>query len=269
MSASASASTPSKMHGNAQPQQVPHLVGDLELCILTSCVGLYSEPPVDITEDRHVLHAQSTMMTTDSDVTYPSPDDISSTFTCLLFGPLAEFLVYSREENSRWLIDISHDICDPRFKRGSLQVWDVTGQVWRNVDPTDPLIASSYLYKVQDVVSLSKISARAGKSKTAATGNPATMARRVKDRDGNKCWLTRCEFPIVNSHICPKRMGDHLLRVVYNTFVAAPPPPTLSIYDELCGVTLNPAINALFDMYQCGLRLVGQVRNPSHLVFYS
>jgi hypothetical protein len=27
-------------------------------------------------------------------------------------------------------------------------------------------------------------------------------------------------------------MGDHLLRVVYSTFVSTPPPPALSIYDE-------------------------------------
>jgi hypothetical protein len=106
------------MRRNAQPQQA-----HLELCILTSCVSLYSEPPADITEDR-ALHAQSTMMTTDvtvRSVTDLSPDDISSTFTCLLFGPLGEFLVYSREENSQWLIDIAHDICDPCFRRGSLK----------------------------------------------------------------------------------------------------------------------------------------------------
>jgi hypothetical protein len=145
----------------------------------------------------------------------------------------------------------------------------VTGQVWRNVNPTDPLTASIYLYDVQDVVSLSKISAREGKSKTAPTGNPAAMARRVKDRDGHRCWLTKSEMPIVNSHICPKRMGDHLLRGVYNTFVAAPPPPTLTIYDELCGITPFQAIDFLFDKYQCGLRRVAAVRSSSILLLYS
>src|SRR5712691_1384754 len=105
-SASATTPSPPKMHRNAQSQQVPHL----ELCIRTSRVGLYSEPPAHITNDGD---AQSTMMTTD-----PSPDDIqvSSTFTCLLFGPLNDFLAYSREENSRWLIDIAHDICDPHLR---------------------------------------------------------------------------------------------------------------------------------------------------------
>jgi len=41
---------------NTQSQQVPHL----ELCILTSRVGLYSEPPAEIMDDRG---AQSAMMT--------------------------------------------------------------------------------------------------------------------------------------------------------------------------------------------------------------
>ena len=247
----------SKMLRNTQSQQVPHL----EMCILTSRVGLYSEPPAEITDDQG---AQSAMMTMD-----PSPNNISSTFTRLIYGPLDDFLAYSREENSRWLIDIAHDICDPRLRRGSLRVWDVAAQEWRNLNPTDPLTASIYLYHIQDVVSLSKISVCVSKSKTAATGIPATMAGRVKARDGHRCWLTRFRWPLVNSHVCPKRMGDHLLRVVWNTFVLAPPPPALSIYDEMIGITLYGPIDSLFDIYQCGLRLVAPVRNPPLLAFYS
>ena len=173
------------------------------------------------------------------------PDDISpSYFTCLLFGALDS------------------------FRRGSLKVWDVTGEVWRDVNPTDPLTASIYLYHVQVVVSLSKISARVGRSETEATGNASTMARRVKARDGNRCWVSRFKDSITNSHVCPKRMGDHLLRVVYNIFVAAPP-PALSIYDEICGITLIDNLDTKFDKYELGLWFVAPVRNSSLLVFYS
>ncbi|KAN0112018.1 hypothetical protein V8E52_007935 [Russula decolorans] len=66
------------------------------------------------------------------------PNPTSSDFTCLLSGRLDDFLLYSGQEQSQWLIDIAHDICDPTLKCGSLQVWDVAGEMWRNVNPTDP-----------------------------------------------------------------------------------------------------------------------------------
>ena len=128
----------------------------------------------------------------------------------------------------------------------------------RNVNRTDPLTASTYLYDIQDVVSLSKISQRAGKSKTHASGDASTMANRVKQRDGQRCWVSRMDSPITNSHVFPKRMGDHLLRVVYGNFVSTPP-PALSIYDEICGITLTRNLDAWFDMYELGLRLVAPV----------
>jgi hypothetical protein len=76
---------------------------------------------------------------------------------------------------------------------------------------------------------------------------------------------------IINSHVCPKRMGDHILRKVYSSFVSTPPRPTLSIYDDICGITLTSNIDAQFDMYELGLRLVDPVtvRSSSFLVFYS
>jgi len=221
----------------------------LELLIFTSRVGLYPQPPTNITSDEL---ARSEMTTGPPNPTSPSD------FTCLLSGPLDDFLLYSRQEQSQWLIDVAHDICDPALKRGSLQVWDAAGEVRRKVNPTEPLTASTYLYDIQAVASLSKISERVGRSRTraSASGNASTMANRVKQRDGQRCWVTRMDFPITNSHICPKRMGDHLLRVVYSAFVSAPPPPTLSIYDEICGITLDRNLDAWFDTYELGLRLV-------------
>ncbi|KAJ6626277.1 hypothetical protein B0H10DRAFT_1999498 [Mycena sp. CBHHK59/15] len=46
----------------------------------------------------------------------------------LLSGPLDDFLKYSRQEQSKWLIDIAHDICDPAAMRGSLFVWNEAAQ---------------------------------------------------------------------------------------------------------------------------------------------
>jgi hypothetical protein len=119
----------------------------LELCIRTDNVGLYPQPPINITSDQLAYSAMTTSP--------PNPTSPSN-FTCLLSGPLDDFLLYSGQEQSQWLIDIAHDVCDPAQKRGSLQVWDAAGEMWRNVHPTDPLTASAYLYNVQAVVSLSK-----------------------------------------------------------------------------------------------------------------
>jgi hypothetical protein len=157
------------------------------------------------------------------------------------------------------LTDVAHDLCDPTMKRGSLMVWDVVERVWRNINATGPLIASIYVYHIPHVVSLLKISLRTGRSVTSVSGNASTMASRVKQRDG-QCWVTTGTHPITNSHVCPKRMGDHLLRVVYRTFVENPL-PTLSIYDEMCGITLTPTLDALFDIYELGLWSVAPVRS--------
>ena len=244
---------PSKQIPSSNQIQHPQL----ELAIFTRKVGLYPPPPVHITTDEL---AQATMNMID-------PPNVSS-LTRLLSGPLADFESFSREEHSKWLIDIAHDICDPLQKRGHLKVWSVSEGDWMDVTSTDPLIASLYVYLIRDVVALTKVSARIGRSITDATGNPSTMANRVNDRDGRRCWLTRSLHPISNSHIIPKRMGDHILRLTYGTFVQTPPPPTLSIYDELCGITLCPNLDRLYDTYELGLRHVALVRKPSLLIFY-
>jgi hypothetical protein len=158
-------------------------------------------------------------------------------------------------------------MCDPALKRGSLQVWDAAGEMWRKVNLTDPLTGWTYLYDIQDIISLTKISKRAGKSKTSASGNASTMVNSVMQRDRRQCWVTRTTNPITNSHVCPKRMGDHLLGIVYNAFVSTPP-PTLSIYDEICGITLSMALDTWFEAYELGLRLVAPVRSCFFPIFY-
>ncbi len=147
-------------------------------------------------------------------------------------------------------------------------MWDEAAQTWKDVDPTDPLTASDYLYDVQDVISLTKISHRENKSKTTATGNASTMANRVKGRDRQLCWVTRGLDTTSNSHICPKRMGDHLLGDIYRTFGSTPLPSGLSVFHEMCGITLILHLDHYFDKYEFGLRFVEPVRISSFHVSY-
>jgi hypothetical protein len=55
---------------------------------------------------------------------------------------------------------------------------------------------------------------------------------------------------------------------LYGTFVS-PPPPTLSIFDEICGITLFDHLDRWFDKYELGLRFVAPVRISSFLIFLS
>ena len=219
--------------------------GHLELCILTNLVGSY--PPIT-SDDELVVSAMTAGL----------PNAASPfAYTCLLSGALDEFLPYIGQEQSKWLIDISHDICDPNQKQGSLKVWDAAKEEWKSVNPTDPPAASTYLYDNLTPVSLTKISKRMGKSETTTGGKASTMANHVKKRDG-RCWISGIKGPLVNGHICPKRMGGHLFHAIYKNFVSNPP-PGLSIYDGICGITLSPNFVIPFDMYEIGLRPMAPV----------
>lgn len=238
--------------GTASASTTTHLQL-LHLSIYTRVVGLYRQPPDEGIEDDE--GAMSSMI-------IDPPDPADTGLTCLLSGPLGEFLPYSGPNSSHWLLDIGHDICDPTQRRGTLKVRDVDQQIWTTVDLTNSLTASQYLYDIEAVVSLSKISERRRRTMTTSedsqNANPDSMANRVKGRDG-ECWITGYKMiGLRNSHICPRRMGDHLLRVIYHTFVS-PPPPTLSIYDEVCGITLTSYLDGQFDKYELGLKLVNQV----------
>ncbi|KAJ7510286.1 hypothetical protein B0H11DRAFT_1958305 [Mycena galericulata] len=172
-------------------------------------------------------------------------------FICLLSGPLSTFTRYSRQEHSKWLLDIAHDICDPRYMRGSLTVWDETRQEWRPVSPADPLIA--LLPGI--LVGLTKLSMRFGKSKTA--DDPAvSMRTSVLERDGN-CWITGLIDPLNNSHICPKRMGDHLAHWVFQEFCSTEDPrPGLVVLDPVFGLALSRTLDTYWDAYELGFRFV-------------
>ncbi|SRR6266403_2825544 len=77
------------------------------------------------------LQTSSTSSNTHSMAHSQQPPSPTSNFTCLLSGPLNDFLIYSGREQSQWLIDITHDICDPTLKCGLLKMWDVAGEMWR------------------------------------------------------------------------------------------------------------------------------------------
>ena len=233
------------------------LTGILELRINSPSVRLYPVAQSPISND--ILTATAMI---------PGANSPSIPFICLLKGPLSDFVRYSRLEASKWLIDLAHDICDPADQGGSLVVWKEHRQQWCPVATTDPLTASIYRYKlpVGITVGLSKISRRVRKSVTDATRNTSTMANRVKGRDG-QCWVTAAEDPLVNSHICPKRMGDHVGRIIFRTFTSLLPPSNLSIYNEIFGLCLSENLDAWFDTYDMGLRFVSPVRSSSPLIF--
>ncbi|KAF9048271.1 hypothetical protein BDZ89DRAFT_1057850 [Hymenopellis radicata] len=244
-------SEPSKQDGHTDAAP-PDLTGILELRVNSPSVRLYPDPPSTISDNM----LAATAMTPGN--TSPATHSI-----CLLSGPLGEFLRYSRQEASKWLIDLAHDICDPASLRGSLLVWN---EQWRPVANTDPLTASIYRYDLPAgiTVGLSKISRREGKSVTTVTGNASTMAGRVKERDG-ECWVTAASDPLANSHICPKRMGDHIARIVYHTFTSLAPAPNLSIYDEIFGLSLSLTLDTWFDTYEMGLRFVSLNNYECHM----
>jgi len=222
---------------------------DITLVIYSEHVHLYPNPPPIISSGDLAVAAM-----------IPGDDFPETPLIQLLRGPLLEFLQYSRQEASLWLINIAHGICDPANCRGSLVVWREDSAQWLEVTGTDPLTASMYCYNLPAgvTVGLSKISRREGRSLTAASGNASTMANHVMERDG-ACWVSGMIGLLINSHICPKRMGDHTARVIFETFTSYPPPPNLSIFDTIFGLNLQRNLDALFDKYELGFHFVAPV----------
>lgn len=226
-------------HTNSNPIATPGL---LTLDISSQHVQLYSASPENISNDA--LRVAAEVMTPGNDLPH-------TPFIRLLSGTLAEFLQYSGADASRWLINTAHDLCDPKHRRGSLYI--LRGEEWVLVVDADPLTASQYLYHLGPgvTVGLSKISRRAGRSRTSTIGNASTMANHVMQRDG-KCWVTRARRILINSHICPKRMGDHTARNILRTFTTLDPSADVSIFDEIFGLNLISYLDGLFDVYELG-----------------
>ncbi|KAJ7743949.1 hypothetical protein DFH07DRAFT_749740 [Mycena maculata] len=222
--------------------------GVLELCVSAAAVGVYPPPPTTITSDHDVAQLMAVQ----------NPAANTSGLVRLLTGRLSDLMHYARHQHTQWLLDVATDICDPLAKRGSLVVWDAVQALWSPVAATDPLRAAVYCYSLPQgtVIALTKISLRVGKSETTVDGNGGTMRNHVMSRD-NRCWITRSAGPLVNSHICPKRMGDPLARRILTDFCPDfIQRPGQTVYDVIFGLALIKTLDDPFDVYGMGLRFI-------------
>ncbi|KAF7301175.1 hypothetical protein MIND_00682000 [Mycena indigotica] len=220
----------------------------LQLRVPSSSVRLYS--PYTPNED---------------DATNPATKPPAGESICLLHGRLDDFLHYARGEASDWLLQRAHDICDPSLKRGSLVVWKRHEQIWAPVSQSEQLIASTYVYTwpAEMPTTLTKISHRENRSVTSRGGDGPAMRNSVATRDGGRCWISKVS-PSDNRHICPKRMGDHLARQIYEDFTGQTPPPTLRVTDSAFGLSLSPVLGPYFDNYELGLHSIGNNQYEAH-----
>jgi hypothetical protein len=177
----------------------------------------------------------------------------------LLSGPAAAFDRIAGAEQSDWLLSVAHDVCDPVHSRGVLYV-ETTSNQWRHITTSEALTASRYLYELPPniLIGLSKISLRNNKSRTNTTGDAGTMRNRVLERDKETCWITAATDGSINinSHICPKRMGDAQGAQVLRTFCNVQT-PTASVFHPMFGITLNKILDGFFDLYNMGFRRIG------------
>jgi hypothetical protein len=234
----------------------------LILRIALSSVCMYKNTLSSITTAQHLREAYEV----------GRPSDEPDGFLDLLQGKLCNFIRFAGDgaddEKASWLIDMAHDICDPYLKRGQLWLLDRSDRTdrWVFVSRTDSLVASIYVYRVPSPISLTKISERIGKTKTKSTGHAKAMRARVLDRDG-RCWVTAGLCPVINSHICPKRMGNFQGQKILAEFAGIPMNTQGTILDTQFGIALTHNLDNLFDYYKLGFRATAPVRfNPLHCV---
>jgi hypothetical protein len=239
---------PSKKSSIGQQDTSPET---LTLRIASSTVSVYANAVSPIQSHNDVDLA--------SQVDPPS-NQPHADFIILLSGKLSDFIHFAGDgaddEKAGWLMDIAHDICDPRFKRGHLWLVGCSAPVSR----TDLLVADIYEYRVTSPIFLTKISVRQNKSQTASVGKPQTMGGYVKERD-HRCWISRKVDPLVNSHICPKRMGDAQSKRILEVFSGSTVTTEVSVFDPQFGISLLPSLDSLFDFYNLGFRVTAAVRS--------
>ncbi|KAJ6470668.1 hypothetical protein C8R47DRAFT_1077681 [Mycena vitilis] len=193
----------------------------LTLVVRTSSVGIYHAPAAG--------HTQAGIEFAPTLMTYPPPTNAHNDYMTLLQGAFDDFNYYARQERAKWLIDIAHDICDPRHARGTLPVEVMSSQPlqWTPVDPNDPLAGSVYRYVVSPAVTsivLTKISARNSKSLTAEDGTATSMRTAVHARD-ERCWVSS------TYHLGFRARPDGQYEV--HSFVNETPGCTVTIYGKL------------------------------------
>ncbi|KAJ3756649.1 hypothetical protein EV360DRAFT_47587 [Lentinula raphanica] len=225
--------------------------GRLCLVIETVHIGLYPRPPTSfaVNADLQVSLAYAA-----------TPRDPNTTIvgqqTRLLEGEVEDFERFSRLQNTQWLIDIAHDLCDPVLHRGTLFI--VTNEYETPALSTYPLYAAIYEYRVLPGSFLTitkKISLRTQVT-TESSGNDTSMRRLVQSRDVG-CWVTNVTSPTVNSHICPARVGDAQARYIYRIFTGTHPPPERTAFNPRFGLLLNQNIFYWFKKYFIGFRYMG------------
>ncbi|KAK7022841.1 hypothetical protein VNI00_016922 [Paramarasmius palmivorus] len=159
-------------------------------------------------------------------------------FIPVLHRPVAEFCHFSRDENSKWLIDIAHDIFDPQQKRGQLYRLDPstpgypdrvqdpqdTPGSWVQVQRSDALQPTLYEYVVSD----------------------STIVLAAGDR-------------FINSHIIPKRLGDAVAAHLVVQFRDPGEEPTdlnlpKNVADPAYGITIMKQLDTYFADFRLGLR---------------
>ncbi|KAF9030966.1 hypothetical protein BDZ89DRAFT_1064292 [Hymenopellis radicata] len=206
----------------AAPQETPS--GELTLTVAALSVQQYAILPARIDTAADV---QAALTTTPQLNPYPIP---------LLRGRVAEMCLYARAEQTRWLHDMAHDICDPVNRAGALWVRNISSDHWTQAGATDQLLPR-----------YTNTAVRHNKSLTSLTGSGNDMRLAVAARD-QRCWISGAPDGIstTNSHICPKRMGDAIASHIYTEFCGVP--AHLSIYNPEFGILL----------FGLGLRRVGQ-----------
>ncbi|EJD35941.1 hypothetical protein AURDEDRAFT_130367 [Auricularia subglabra TFB-10046 SS5] len=138
----------------------------------------------------------------------------NSDWLVLLHGSVLDLEFYAGSEQSGWLIDIAHDICDPLQRHGVLCFHAVDNLV--PVQRTSRLVAGTYVYQAAVTTTLTMVDT------LPVTGRdwsepPPRICQRVMARDG-RCWISGVVRGLCASDIISKHIGGALESVVTKEF---------------------------------------------------
>ncbi|KAJ7805204.1 hypothetical protein B0H14DRAFT_3153546 [Mycena olivaceomarginata] len=119
--------------------------------------------------------------------------------------------------------------------------------LWRQPDPTEDLLATTYVYQPPPAtfVQLTKYSLREDKSLTETIGAAKTMRENVLKRDG-RCWVTKSTLKQTTT--------DSALEMQWLVGSCT----QQSVLDPIFGLTMSRNLDGLVDVYKLGFgRVVG------------
>ena len=162
-----------------------------------------------------------------------------------------------------WVIKVAHLICSPT---GAGQVYTHTagipeywygrdrGADWRQVDPGDPLLPGIYEFESNVPIHLSQLSGRQSHSKTSSgsRSDSASFSQRITERDGRKCVASDALFPLVPTHLIPKRMGTEGAKAVVTKFVGAQAAIHVHKFHPMTGLLLVSPLSIRVNQYILG-----------------